>query len=91
MVSRVSRCPRQHRHPRLTRQRTRGEKAGLRTKSLANPNYKLISLVVSQKEYDAALEFARKVSLMDITWDEGAMWRSYCNPCVYQSLWFRPR
>ena len=47
--------------------------------------------MVSQKEYDAALEFARKVSLMDITWDEGAMWRSYCNPCVYQSLWFRPR
>ena len=60
--------------------------ARLRQKSLANPNYQLVSLVVTQKEYDSALEFCRKISLMQIGWDEGAMWRSYVNPCACLEL-----
>ena len=32
-----------------------GESAGFRAKNLSNPNYTLISLMVSAKEYDACL------------------------------------
>lgn len=59
-----------------------GEIAGLRPKSLANPNYQLVSLVVTQKEYDLALEFSRKITTMQLGFDEGASWRAYCNPCA---------
>ena len=54
-----------------------GEKAGFRTKNLSNPNYNLVSLLVSNKEYDASLEFCRTVSSQDITFDERGMWLSW--------------
>jgi hypothetical protein len=36
-----------------------GETAGFRAKNLGNPNYQLVSLAVSQREYEACLEFWR--------------------------------
>lgn len=59
-----------------------GEQAGLRAKSLANPNYSLISLAVSNKEYDSALEFCQKASKMALEFSDSAMFRSYVNPCA---------
>ena len=54
-----------------------GEKAGFRCKNLSNPNYSLVSILVSNKEYDACLEFCRSISSQDITFDERGMWCSW--------------
>lgn len=54
-----------------------GETAGFRPKNLSNPNYTLISLCVSGKEYDACLEFCRSVSSQNVTFDDRGMWLSW--------------
>jgi hypothetical protein len=54
-----------------------GERAGFRAKNLSNPNYSLVSILVSNKEYDASLEFCRTVSSQDIQFDERGMWLSW--------------
>jgi hypothetical protein len=61
-----------------------GETAGFRSKNLSNPNYELISLLVTQKEYDTSLEFCRTVSKHALRFDDHGMWLSWCapaNPC----------
>lgn len=61
-----------------------GESAGFRAKNLSNPNYELVSLVVTQKEYDSALEFCRTAGKHALQFDNRGMWLSWCapaNPC----------
>ena len=64
-----------------------GETAGFRSKNLGNPNYQLVSLAVSSKEYDSCLEFCRVASSHMLQFDNLAMWRSWfpqglvCTPC----------
>ena len=53
------------------------EKAGFRVKNLSNPNYRLVSLLVSNKEYDASLEFCRTVSNQGLSFDDRGMWLSW--------------
>lgn len=60
------------------------EQAGFRNKNLSNPNYELISLLVSQKEYDNCLEFCRTVATHNLRFDNSGMWWSWfapLNPC----------
>lgn len=54
-----------------------GEKAGFRCKNLSNPNYQLVSLLVSSKEYDKSLEFCRSISNQAMGFDERGMWASW--------------
>jgi hypothetical protein len=54
-----------------------GETAGFRSKNLSNPNYTLVSLCVSQKEFDATLEFCRSTARQDLCFDERGMWASW--------------
>ncbi len=59
-----------------------GEIAGFRPKNLANPNYQLVSLAVSTREYDACLEFCRSAASQAILFDNLAMWRSWFHPAL---------
>ena len=67
------------------------EKAGFRCKNLSNPNYQLVSLLVSAKEYDSALEFCRTIGNQDMGFDDRGMWLSWfpsvvcCTFCEYNS------
>ena len=54
-----------------------GEVAGFRSKNLSNPNYSLVSLTVSAKEYDSCLEFCRTVASQNIAFDDRGMWASW--------------
>lgn len=54
-----------------------GETACFRAKNLGNPNYQLVSLAVSRKEYDGCLDFCRSVSTQGLQFDESGMWRSW--------------
>lgn len=54
-----------------------GETAGFRAKNLSNPNYKLVSLCVSAKEFDASLEFCRSAARLNLVFDERGMWSSW--------------
>lgn len=61
-----------------------GETAGFRSKNLSNPNYELVSLLVTQREYEGSLEFCRTASKHGLGFDERGMWLSWCeiaNPC----------
>jgi|LauGreDrversion4_2_1035121.scaffolds.fasta_scaffold114179_2 hypothetical protein len=53
------------------------EKAGFRCKNLSNPNYQLVSLLVSSKEYDSTLEFCRSIANQNMGFDERGMWLSW--------------
>jgi len=57
-----------------------GETAGFRCKSLGNPCYTLISLCVSAKEYDAALEFCRSAATQALRFDDRGMWMAWFSP-----------
>ena len=54
-----------------------GETAGFRSKNLSNPNYTLVSLCVSQKEFDSTLEFCRSAARQGLGFDERGMWASW--------------
>jgi len=58
-----------------------GETAGLRAKSMANPQYHLVSVCVSTGEYDKALQFCRAVSSQGIIFDDWGMAQSVF-PCT---------
>jgi hypothetical protein len=57
-----------------------GETVGFRVKNLSNPNYKVVSLSVSVKEYNCCLEFCRSAAAQQIGFDEAGMWRSWFSP-----------
>ena len=57
-----------------------GETAGFRSKNLSNPNYELISLLVTPKEYDASLEFCRSAVGHALCFDDHGMWGSWFAP-----------
>ena len=57
-----------------------GETAGFRTKNLSNPNYTLISLSVSAREYDTCLEFCRTTASQGLVFDDRGMWSSWFTP-----------
>ena len=70
-----------------------GERAGFRCRNLSNPNYQLVSLLVSTKEYDRTLEFCRTVANQGMGFDERGMWASWfpsvlccatCDSCSQQ-------
>lgn len=54
-----------------------GETAGFRSKNLSNPNYTLVSLCVSAKEFDSSLEFCRSAASQGLVFDERGMWGSW--------------
>ena len=54
-----------------------GETAGFRARNLSNPNYTLVSLCVSAKEFDASLEFCRSAASQGLAFDERGMWTSW--------------
>jgi hypothetical protein len=54
-----------------------GETAGFRAKNLSNPNYQLISLSVTGKEYDTTLEFCRSAANQMLAFDDRGMWHSW--------------
>ena len=54
-----------------------GEKAGFRSKSLANPNYDLISLSVSCLEYESVMSFCKVSSSSELEFDDYGMWTSF--------------
>ena len=54
-----------------------GEFAQFRFKNLSNPNYRVISLAVSAREYELCLEFCRSMSTHGIGFDESGMWRTW--------------
>jgi hypothetical protein len=64
-----------------------GEVAGFRFKNLSNPNYSLISLAVTAKEYDTCLEFCKSVASQNLGFDDRGMWASWfsstlcCSSC----------
>lgn len=53
------------------------ENVGLRTKSLGNPQYRIVSLGVTAAEYNTCLSFCQAASTWNLQLDEMAMWRSY--------------
>jgi len=55
-----------------------GERAGLKPKSMANPQYSLLSVCVSADEYEKTLQFCRTLSTQGITFDDWSMARSLC-------------
>ena len=59
-----------------------GETAGFRSKNLSNPNYVLVSLSVSGKEHDAALEFCRSAASQALVFDDRGMWASWFGTAV---------
>jgi len=64
-----------------------GEVAQFRSKNLSNPNYRVISLAVSQREYDLCLEFCRNMSTHNLAFDDSGMWRTWlpCSVCERSS------
>jgi hypothetical protein len=60
-----------------------GELAALRTKSLGNPNYRIVSLGVSAAEYQGCLSFCEAATSWGLGLDDHAMFRSYygCGCC----------
>jgi hypothetical protein len=54
-----------------------GEQAGFRVKNLSNPNYSLISLAVTAKEYDSVLDFCKSVASQKLVFDNRGMWVSW--------------
>lgn len=60
-----------------------GELAGMRAKSLGNPNYRIVSLCVTASEYNACLSFCQTAGTWELSFDEHGMWRSYygCGCC----------
>ena len=56
------------------------ENAGLRAKSLGNPQYRILSLGVTAPEYNSCLSFCQAASTWNLQLDEMAMWRSYYGP-----------
>jgi hypothetical protein len=64
-----------------------GEQAGFRCRNLSNPNYQLVTLLVSTKEYDRTLEFCRTIANQNMKFDERGMWASWfpsvvcCSSC----------
>jgi hypothetical protein len=63
-----------------------GETAGFRSKNLSNPNYTLVSLSVSAKEYDSSLEFCRSACSQEIAFDNKGMWMSWWGPVATCSM-----
>lgn len=64
-----------------------GETAGFRAKNLSNPNYSLVSLSVTAKEYDACLDFCRSAASQALAFDERGMWASWfpsVTPCCHE-------
>lgn len=59
-----------------------GETAGFRQKNLSNPNYELLSLVVTQKEFDSCLEFCRVAGTHHLAFDDRGMWFSWSAPIL---------
>jgi hypothetical protein len=59
-----------------------GESAGFRAKNLSNPNYTLISLMVSAKEYDACLTYCLSAAKHELAFDSSGMWGSYFAPVL---------
>lgn len=53
------------------------EIVGFRVKNLSNPNYRVVSLAVSSKEYDCCLEFCRIASTHNLGFDDRGMWSSW--------------
>lgn len=68
-----------------------GETAGFRAKNLSNPNYTLISLMVSSKEYEACLAFCLSAAKHELGFDGRGMWGSWfsagvgCSACDMSS------
>jgi len=63
-----------------------GDTAGFKTKSLSNPNYLLITLSVTTKEYENCLDFCRMISSQNLGFDEYGMWQSiYTSGCCAKS------
>ena len=60
-----------------------GELAALRSKSLGNPNYRIVSLGVSAAEYQGCLSFCEAATTWGLSLDDHAMVRSYygCGCC----------
>lgn len=54
-----------------------GETAGFRFKNLSNPNYHVVSIGVSLREYDTCLEFCRTCTTHALEFDDTGMWRSW--------------
>ena len=54
-----------------------GETAGFRAKNLSNPNYTLVSLCVSAREFNNSLEFCRNIANQKLVFDERGMWSSW--------------
>lgn len=54
-----------------------GETACFRSKNLSNPNYSLVSLSVTSKEYDACLEYCRSAGGLGLGFDDRGMWASW--------------
>jgi hypothetical protein len=63
-----------------------GEKAGFRHKNLSNPNYTLISLMVSSKEYEACLAFCLSTAKHELAFDSPGMWAAWFSPGLGCSL-----
>jgi hypothetical protein len=58
-----------------------GERATMRPKTLANPNYRLVTLAVSEKEYNTCMQFCITACSWELSFDESGMWRSVlCAP-----------
>ena len=55
------------------------DKASFKAKSLANPNYDLISLSVPRVEYESALSFCKSAASSDMGFDDYGMWTSFFN------------
>ena len=54
-----------------------GDTARLRTKSMANPNYRIVSLSVSSHEYENCLQFCQAAETWDLGFDDPGMYRSW--------------
>ena len=57
-----------------------GEPAGLRIRNLSNPNYRILSITVSQQEYETCLSFCQSATNWGLTFDDHAMLRSVYAP-----------
>jgi hypothetical protein len=57
--------------------------AALRTKSLGNPNYRIVSLGVTSSEYHGCLSYCEAATSWGLQFDDNAMYRSYygCGCC----------
>lgn len=60
-----------------------GELAALRTKSLGNPNYRIVSLGVTASEYQGCLSFCEAATSWGLEFNDSDMYRSYygCGCC----------